>query len=386
MDFEREICLAYESTARWLYHSFTQSNFKGSLAWESRLLHPWRGWSCAYPETTGYIIPTLYDYLSFGTGKVGAVKKAIETSVEWLLSMQLPGGAFPGGHYVSRETCYLHSKDYLLRRPRPSAPSIFNSAQILHGLLRHYTETQDARVLQSICCCNRFLIDCVEPDGHFKIDAYTGTTSPAYFTLVSLRLAEAYSITKDEALRAAAKVSLDVVTSSADRNTYWIPKMGFHGREFAFTHTIAYTIEGLLTSATILPADGHTWRELAANALYRLFRISELNKKVPGGYSTGWSPRWDFECIPGNCQLGLCFLMIFESTGDARYLNAACRIYSSVLKARRSDGAIPGSSPFWGPYMSMRYPNWGAKYFMDFSKRLLEHLWKERSRQCLKET
>jgi hypothetical protein len=33
----------------------------GSSAYYSKLFNPVKGWSNAYPETTGYIIPTLYD-------------------------------------------------------------------------------------------------------------------------------------------------------------------------------------------------------------------------------------------------------------------------------------------------------------------------------------
>ena len=58
--FEREIATATERGLRWLVESFRVNGYEGSSAWSSRVIHPGHGWSLPYPETTGYIIPTLY--------------------------------------------------------------------------------------------------------------------------------------------------------------------------------------------------------------------------------------------------------------------------------------------------------------------------------------
>src|SRR5216684_6453480 len=54
------------------------------------------GYSESYPEVTGYIIPTLYDFARAANDPSGAVSAA-ERATRWLVSVQLPTGAFPGG-------------------------------------------------------------------------------------------------------------------------------------------------------------------------------------------------------------------------------------------------------------------------------------------------
>jgi hypothetical protein len=53
------------------------------------------GWAPSYPETTGYIVPTLLetrgDPLSF------EMRRRATRMLDWLVSIQLPGGAFQGG-------------------------------------------------------------------------------------------------------------------------------------------------------------------------------------------------------------------------------------------------------------------------------------------------
>ena len=53
------------------------------------------GYSESYPEVTGYIVPTLYDFVRMA-GDDG-VLVAAERATCWLLSLQMLTGAFPGG-------------------------------------------------------------------------------------------------------------------------------------------------------------------------------------------------------------------------------------------------------------------------------------------------
>src|SRR5258707_11128217 len=53
------------------------------------------GYSESYPEVTGYIIPTLYDFDRMADDT--AARSAAERATRWLLSLQMSSGAFPGG-------------------------------------------------------------------------------------------------------------------------------------------------------------------------------------------------------------------------------------------------------------------------------------------------
>lgn len=360
-----EIASGIASTAHWLLASFVLGGGQGSAAWQSQYLHPLTGWARAYPETTGYIIPTLFDLAARDQDIYREFAVTAAAAARWLISLQLPNGAFPGGHYAGRGQCYLSTKDYILRRRRDASPSIFNSAQILHGLLRYWRETSDPVAHEALVRCMAFLETSIRGDGTWASDAYAGETSPSYFALVSARLLEAQRGTGvDPSPRVIA--SIDNVIRRLDSNTGWIQRTGFGGREKAFTHTIGYTIEGLLLSARYLGSAGEHVRELAQRSLERLFRYVELNKWLPGAFSAGWIPDVGFQCVTGTCQVGLCFLIIHSESQDLRYLNAACRLYTEVSRSVTRTGAVPGSVPIWGPYMSFRYPNWAAKYYIDF--------------------
>src|SRR5260370_39637341 len=89
------------------------------------------GYSESYPDVTGYIIPTLYDFGRL-TGDLVA-RHAAYLATDWLLSLQMTSGAFPGG---------LHGLD---SNPQPS---VFNTGQILQGLVRAHTETRNAGMME----------------------------------------------------------------------------------------------------------------------------------------------------------------------------------------------------------------------------------------------
>src|SRR5262252_8480177 len=95
------------AAARWLAAA-QDSQSDGGIAGRYRLN---RGWTSSYPETTGYIVPT---FLALSRALPGAgFHQRAERAVRFLLSVQLPDGAFPGLEIADNRT----------------APSPFNTAQ-----------------------------------------------------------------------------------------------------------------------------------------------------------------------------------------------------------------------------------------------------------------
>ena len=74
------------------------------------------GWAASYPETTGYIIPTLLEYSTIRENEEAS--KRARKMLDWLVSIQMPCGAFQGGIIG----CH------------PIVPVTFNTGQILLGL------------------------------------------------------------------------------------------------------------------------------------------------------------------------------------------------------------------------------------------------------------
>ncbi len=55
------------------------------------------GWTTSYPETTGYIIPTFFDY--YHLTKNSEYRDRALRMADWLVSIQMDDGAFQGGVY-----------------------------------------------------------------------------------------------------------------------------------------------------------------------------------------------------------------------------------------------------------------------------------------------
>jgi hypothetical protein len=362
---------SYERAALWLLKSFRANHCEGSSAWSSRSFHPVRKWSRPYPETTGYIIPTIYDYLSDDPPDAREWSECVGRSVRWLLSLQLASGAFPGGHAVGDGGFYMSTSDYLLHRRRPSTPSVFNSGQILRGLTRHYRHTGDQETLRAISACVGFLLGSIRDDGYWAGDAYAGFSSPSYFTYITSSLLAARDILPDATeIDEKSIASLRAVTARVSSPASFISRMGFGGADAAFTHTVGYTLAGLLESARILGPAGNEFALVAIDALEAIKARFRSHGSLPGKFLPAWEGDWSFVCVTGNCQIGLCLLDAAEIAAGGPYRDWAHELCRSAMQTQRRSGGFPGSLPYLGEYMRLRCPNWAAKYYMDLVVRL----------------
>src|ERR1700732_5059234 len=108
---------ALRSVVDWIFRA--QRPDGGIAAYYSFLT----GYSESYPEVTGYIIPTLYDFGHL-TGNLVA-RHAAFLATDWLLSLQITSGAFPAG---------LHAPDS--GPDNNSRPSVLNTGPFVQGLGR----------------------------------------------------------------------------------------------------------------------------------------------------------------------------------------------------------------------------------------------------------
>jgi hypothetical protein len=84
-----------------------------------------KGWATSYPETTGYIVPTMLEYARCYSD-TDARDRAVRM-LDWLVRIQLPCGGFQGGRIDST----------------PIVPVTFNTGQILIGLAAGVAEFGD---------------------------------------------------------------------------------------------------------------------------------------------------------------------------------------------------------------------------------------------------
>ncbi len=273
----------------------------------------------------------------------------------WLLSIQHPDGSWPGGLYPGKT----------------NRPSVFNTGQILKGMVALFRNTQEQRYLDAANRGANWLVQSQLSSGLWPSGDYGNGDTPSYYTHVAWPMLEVWQQSKLDSQREAAERFLRNILLRITSNGT-IQNWGFGGSDTGFTHTIAYTIRGLQECAR-LTDDYVTYGSPVERALEVIYRKSELtNGRLPGAFDSNWQARGSYVCLTGNAQLAICLLLLEENQSDLRLINAAaklvdfvCATQNRVTWTQNLKGAVAGSSPLWGGYMRGRYPNWAAKYHCD---------------------
>jgi squalene-hopene cyclase-like protein len=334
---------ALRSSINWILDA--QRSDGGIAAYYSLLI----GYSEAYPEVTGYIIPTLYDF-----GRLvddPAARQSAERATEWLLSLQMPSGAFPGGLYGSSD----------------AQPSVFNTGQILQGMVRAHAETGSTKILKCAGAAGGWLAAIQQTDGSWTgLSAYQGVAH-TYYSMVAWALAQLAYVSGERDHAAAADRNIDWVLAHVQVSG-WIGGINLRGHP-AYLHFIAYVIQGLLECGILRRR--YDAIQAAAKSAWVLLRKFETHKRLLGTYEPDFKGGQRFSCLTGNAQMSCVWLRLFEMTGDLRYLNSALKM-NEMLKlllpakgTRGVLGGVAGSYPIWGAYQPMRFISWGCKFLAD---------------------
>ena len=313
---------------------------KGSSAYYSRVRHPLKAWSKPYPETTGYLIPTLIQLekqLGVNTNKY------VESCMHWLAKeVQHADGAFPS----------LYADN--------TRPSLFNSAQIALGF-HAYAEKSDQYKAEELKL-TEWLAEHIRKGG--KGIHYKGDFVPTYYSRVvwpGLLLGLKHD---HEVLMEGCKKLLRTLLQRIDK-TYFLLKAGFQG-DIAYTHTVAYTVRGLMESALLLVDS--SLLDLCKQQIDTQIQVMQSNNlNLAGRYGPGWKGDYSFRCLTGEWQWIIIFLKAVNLFNDKSYLNLSRQLIEKMPWSGffYPEGAVPGSWPPWGSYMRMKAPNWAAKFALD---------------------
>jgi hypothetical protein len=339
-----------KATMLWLSRAqLRDGGFSAAYSW-------WSGWASPYPETTGYIIDTLLRYAPVDASQ-NWYEMAREAG-EWLLSIQLADGSYPGG-------------DQTL-----NTPIIFNSGMILFGLSALYKIFADDRYKLSGIRTLQWLTDNQNDDGswtRFSLD----NIPHAYHSSV------AWGILEMAKTIGHLKEYLPVI----ERANNWVllqqdTSGWYHSNDLIMglpplTHNIAYVVLGLLECGAQL--NQHYWLDSAEKAAQAVYEDWIEFGRLPAGYGSGWQRGPAFRCVTGDAQFGIIWYRLWRLTGKNYWLMAAKGIADQVAQTQSLNhillgvrGGIPGAWPIWGRYLSFRYPNWAAKFFADLLIYLLE--------------
>ena len=307
------------------------------------------GWIASYPETTGYIIPTLLGYADYCSDPI--YRERALAMARWELDVQLPDGGFPG-HFVDSA----------------HPPVVFNTGQVIFGLLAAYRASADERFLAAARRAGGWLAQVQHSDGSWRRFDYRGHVH-TYNTRTAWALAELALETRDEALLAIASRHIDWAVAQSQANG-WFRHCAFSPDEDPFLHTIAYTVQGLLEAGISLQRPKYV--EAAERTARAVLAHVSPDGSIPGTFDEEWRPTVRYSCLTGNAQMSTVWLRLFSITGSNVFREAALRtngFLKSLQDCSTSNphvrGAVKGSHPLWGRYLFGTYPNWAAKFFMD---------------------
>src|SRR5271166_1353876 len=232
---KRDSSEVLNSVLRWILEA---QGLDGGIAAYYSLL---TGYSESYPEVTGYIIPTLYDFARVA-GKEGASARACaERATQWLLPLQLQTGAFLGGLYGK------HGNE--------AQPSVFNTGQILQGLVRAEAETSCPEVRKTVVKAGDWLVTMQNAEGSWSGPGAYQNASHTYYSMVAWALAalsaraQSRDAQCDQPYGRAAEKNLDWVLSHF-RPSGWVDGINLCSHP-NYLHFIAYVLQGVLEAGIL---------------------------------------------------------------------------------------------------------------------------------------
>ena len=324
------------------------------------------GWVASYPETTGYIIPTLLgvaEYLGDPRYRDRALAMA-----EWELGIQYPDGGFPG-HFVDR------------RNP----PIVFNTGQIIFGLVAAHEATGDAEFLGAARRAGDWLLSQQDPDGAWRRSDYRGHVH-TYNTRTAWALIELGLRTGSDSYVRAGELHLDWAIGQQEPNG-WFRDCAFAPGRDPYLHTIAYASQGLLEAG--LRLDRAEYVTAARRACEAVLVRMRADGSIAGTFDSGWRPTARYSCLTGNAQMAAQWFRLYAVTGDPTFeegARKANRFLRSLQDCETANpavrGAIKGSHPIWGRYLFGTFPNWAVKFFIDAI--LLEDAFLNGTKPCIR--
>lgn len=313
--------------------------------------HLINGWGASYPETTGYIIPTML-HMAEVLGDGDLAERAVRAG-EWLLDIQDAKGGWQGG-----------------RVGEGRAPVVFNTAQVVRGMLALHRHTGEVRWRDAACRAAAWIASVQEADGSWARHNFLGRAR-VYDTYVDAPL-----------LQVAGSFDMPELADAAHRNLAWVlgrqRKSGWFAdadntvrhNDRPITHTIAYTLDGLLECHALTRDEALL--EAALRPAIALAGSFLAEGRLNGRYNERWEGS-EAMIATGCAQMAIVWTRLSGITGDERPWLAATRMMELLLGMQElsaagphaAHGALTGSVPLWGRYEKFACPNWATKYLCD---------------------
>ncbi len=344
------LALAIQEAAAWLMRAQDCSrSADGGVARHYSLVD---GWGPSYPETTGYIVPTFFE-LANRTQR-DEFRMRARRMLDWLVSIQLPNGAFQGGPAGAE----------------PLLPAVFDTGQILMGLAAGARELHEERYFEAMRRAAEWLLDVQADDGSWlqPMAPFAMPGPKTYETHVAWGLLEAFQASRDRRYLDSAAANVRWA-SSLQHDNGWFPRCCLTNHAQPLTHTLGYALRGIIEVYRV--TQDAALLKSARKCADGLTSAMRADGSLPGRLDSNWQGTVAWACLTGNVQIAICWLALFRETGSAAYREAACASNRFVRSTIRVDGplairgGVKGSFPIEGWYGKYQYLNWAGKFFVD---------------------
>jgi len=311
-------------------------------------------WKPSYPETTGYIITSLLAYARrFSSADVRA---AAHRMARWEAEVQMSSGAVQGGPVCP---------------PERQTAAAFNTGMVLDGWCTTLADDADSTVLAAARRAADWLVGDLDDAGYFRTNgAFVRAGEVKTYTVLCAWAMHRFGDLAGEARYRAAAVRAGEAALRQQRDNGWFACNCLVRSDAPLTHTIGYTLQGLLELGVAAGRDDFvSAARRTADAIVPRIRDSGY---LPGMFYADWEPARFSSCLTGSAQIAIVCYRLAEITAAAAYRDAADRLVDFLKAVQDVDttipeanGALPGSFPLFGEYMRGGYPNWATKYLLD---------------------
>lgn len=311
-------------------------------------------WKPSYPETTGYIIPSLLDYAARFDDR--AARDAALRMAIWEVGIQMPSGAVQGGPVCPAEQ---------------QTPAAFNTGMVLDGWCSAYQATRDPVLLEAARRAADFLAGDLDANGYFRTNgAFVASGEIKTYTCLCAWAMHRFAELSGEPRYALAAVRAVAAAIAQQHDNGWFAHNCLVRSDAPLTHTLGYTLQGVLEVGVVAGREDFV-AAVRKSVDHLLPQIGD-DGYLPGMFYSDWQPARFSSCLTGSAQIAIVCYRLAALTATTTYREAADRLldYLKALQDVSTEiegihGALPGSFPIFGEYMRGGYPNWATKYLLD---------------------
>ena len=256
-----------------------------------------------YPEVTGYFIPTLYNW---------GEQELARSCTKWLLSIQLPDGAFPAPDGV---------------------PYTFDTGQIIRGLCAALDDMDDIEAPLRKAC--DWVLAQINEEGRLT------TPSTELWSDIANDLIHTYVL--PPLVQAGKLLGVPEYREKAEFVLAYYKKQEALVPFNRLTHFHGYAMEALCEMGEL---------ELASQGMADVERCQRTDGSIPA------YPDVDWVCSTGMAQ----YAIVWYTLGKKAQADKAIRY---LEKIQNKSGGFYGSYGKGAKYIANAEISWGVKYFLD---------------------